>query len=395
MAANGILPVMHLLTPVLRDYAWGTTTDIPAFLGLEPSGGPIAEAWWGAHEDAPSVVSCKDGPVGLDAWITANPVACMGSEALEQWGPRLPFLLKILAVAKPLSIQVHPRAALARAGVAREQDLPADRPRNFRDPYPKPEMVVALTPMRLLVGIRPVADVRADLAQLGTQGAADLAATLINGTVAKTDIADYIRLALNRAADDDTLMALARVGGQAPDGTSLRASADALASFPGDAGALVALALNVVDLAPGEAAVTDAGVLHSYQSGLGIEIMANSDNVARAGLTPKHVDVPLLLEFATTRPTANEWPSVHTHGAAVTLTSQAQEFALTTIVDGEATLPAGPRIVLVADGAATVTAPESELELTRGQAAFVHHSAGAVTVKASGTAMVAHLPPRS
>ena len=392
---SGTLSVMNLLTPVLRDYAWGTISDIPAFMGIEPTGLPVAEAWWGAHEEASSTVHMQDGSLSLDKAIAANPLEALGETAIEQWGPRLPFLLKILAVAKPLSIQVHPKAAQAFAGYARENQGPLEGPRAFHDPFHKPEMVVALTPMRLLVGVRPLADVVVDLEQLGTDGARHLSATLTDDAVSPGNITEYIRLALSGDDGGATLAALSRVGAAAPEGSSLRVSADALASFPADAGALVALALNVVDLEPGEAAFTDAGTLHSYQSGLGIEIMANSDNIARAGLTPKPVDVSLLLDLAVTEPTVPERPTTHGCGQAVTLTTRASEFALTLVTEGEASIPAGPRIVLVTAGEASVAGAGNGLKLVRGQSAFVPHRDGEVVVTARGTAVVAHLPPRS
>lgn len=393
MAASGTLSVMYFLTPVLRDYAWGTTDDIPAFMGIEPTGQPVAEAWWGAHEEAPSTVHLPTGSASLDRAITADPLGALGESAVKQWGPRLPFLLKLLAVDQPLSIQVHPTAAQASAGYVRENHGDFSGPRSFHDPFHKPEMVVALTPMRLLVGVRPLSDLIGDLDRLDTDGARALAATLASDH-GQASISDYIRLALAHH-DEATLAALSRVGAAAPARSSLRVSADALASFPGDAGALVALALNVVDLEPGESAFTDAGTLHSYQSGLGIEIMANSDNIARAGLTPKPVDVQLLLEFAVTEPSGPERPTVHVHGQAMTLTTRANEFALTLITDGEASVPPGPRIVLVTEGEANVTGTDNNLDLARGQSAFVPHRDGEVVVQARGTTVVAHLPRRS
>lgn len=384
---------MYLLTPTLRHYAWGTTDDIPVLMGTEPTGQPVAEAWWGAHEEAPSTIHLPTGPAALDRAITADPSGALGQDALEQWGPRLPFLLKILAVAQPLSIQVHPKAAQALAGYVRENQPDFTGPRAFHDPFHKPEMVVALTPMRLLVGVRPLREVMTDLASLDTDGARALAATLRHNGDGEPNIGDYIRLALADQDEGRTLAALRRVGASAPAGSSLRVSADALEKFPGDAGALVALALNVVDLEPGQAAFTDAGTLHSYQSGLGIEIMANSDNIARAGLTPKTVDVPLVLQFAVTKPTVPEKPTVHRHDDAVTLTTSASEFALTLVTQGEATLPPGPRIVLVTEGDADVTATDGALSLSRGQSAFIPHRDGEVTVQARGIAVVAHLPP--
>lgn len=380
---------MHPLTPVLREYAWGTSTDITELLGLEPTGGPVAEAWWGAHEDGPSTVHRDVGDIPLDALVAGEPASCLGPAAYEEWGPRLPFLLKVLAIDKPLSIQVHPSAAPAREGYEREQAHPTDAPRTYHDPFHKPEMVLAFTHMRVLAGVRPLADLRGDLAQLGTAGASRLSAAV------SEHLDDYINLALAGDGGDETLQALARVGANAPEGSSLRVCADALVSFPGDAGALVALAMNVVDLAPGESLFVGAGMLHSYQSGIGIEIMASSDNVVRAGLTPKPVDVPLLLSLATTQPVEPERPTVVQDGAATTMTTQAREFALTVVSDGEAKVPAGPRIVLVTTGTATVVSAECTTELASGQAVFVRDSDGPVSLHAQGRTVVAHLPHTS
>ena len=377
---------MHLITPVLRDYAWGTTGDIAELLGIAPTGAPIAEAWWGTHDTAPSAAQLDDGPHSLRDLIASEPDSCLGPVQHRRWGARLPFLLKLLAIDKPLSIQVHPTLAQARAGFDRENAARAPT-RQFRDPYHKPELVYALTPMTVLAGVRDCDALREDLSTLRTSAADGLAHTLGAGRLDA-----FMRAALALDDGGETLDALAEAGGRSPESSSLRVSADALARFPGDRGAIVALALNVVELAPGDAVYTGAGVLHSYQSGLGIEVMANSDNVVRAGLTPKHVDVSLLLELADTVPSAPERPDLSLEGAAVTLTTPAEEFALTVVTDGAVDVPAGPRIVLVVQGEATVRSDEEERGLRRGQAVFVRADEGAAHVVATGTAVVAHLP---
>ena len=367
---------MHLMRPALRDYAWGTTRDIPELLGLPVTGQPVAEAWWGAHDSAPSHTDSPEGDLTLDALIAADPVRCLGEEAADRWGPRLPFLLKLLAIEKPLSIQVHPTLEQAREGFAAEQRGTGGAPHQFLDPFHKPEMVYALTPMTVLAGVRDFAAVREDLALLRTAGAATLADTLASGRL-----------------DDYITAALARAGADAREESSLAVAASALEHFPGDPGALIALALNVVHLAPGDAVYTGAGILHSYQSGLGIEVMANSDNVVRAGLTPKRVDVPLLLRLAHTEPSSVARPHVAHAGAAVTLTTEAEESALTVVTDGSTSVPAGPRIVLVVQGSAVVDADGQHLELARGHAAFVPHGRGTAHVAVAGTAVIAHLRP--
>lgn len=384
----GTLSCMHLISPELRGYAWGTTDDIAGLLGLEPTAAPIAEAWWGAHESGPAQAATPEGLRRLDEVIAAEPASCLGDKGALQWGDRLPFLLKLLAIAKPLSIQVHPTPEQARAGFESARLRPAGEVSDFNDPFHKPELVFALTRLRVLAGVRPVEDLRADLAQLATPGAERLASVL-NG-----DITEYMALALAGEAGEDTLAALAEQGCSAPEGSSLRVSADALRSFPGDPGALVALALNVVDLGPGESLYVGAGVLHSYQSGLGIEVMANSDNVVRAGLTPKHVDVPLLLSLAETSPAPAARPHVEHAGAAVTLMTEAEEFALTVVTDGHAEIPAGPRVVVAVQGDVDVECDDDSCTLERGKAAFARHSDGPMRVEARGTTVIAHLPAR-
>ncbi|WP_062077915.1 mannose-6-phosphate isomerase, class I [Demequina globuliformis] len=378
---------MHLISPVLRDYAWGTHDDIPLLLGVTPPGGPVAEAWWGAHTSAPSPSTLAGGEP-LDERIAQDPESTLGHEAAKRWGARLPYLLKVLAIDKPLSIQVHPTLAQARHGFALEQRGTGGLPHAFVDPYHKPEMVVAVTEMRVLAGVREVVDTAADLRSLGTGRAQGLAEALEQAG----DVRDFIRGALSGGVDDETLAALADLGSRADAESSMAAAARALAHFPGDAGAIVALAMHAVRLRPGDALFVGAGVLHSYQSGMGLEIMANSDNVVRAGLTPKNVNVPLLLKLLDPKPSEPQAPVVKTAGAARHLVTTSEEFALTLVNDGSVSLPTAPRIVLCFRGTATLTAAGRTLELRRGQAAFVPFEDGELTVAADGGAVIARTP---
>ncbi|WP_084099651.1 mannose-6-phosphate isomerase, class I [Demequina sp. NBRC 110051] len=377
---------MQRLTPTLRHYDWGTTDDIPRLLGFGSDGTPYAEAWWGAHDSAPSWVPDEHGHMPLDELIAQHPVEMLGADAVERWGARLPYLLKILAIEKPLSIQVHPTLEQAREGFAREQRGTGGAPHSFLDPFHKPEMVVAITPMRVLAGVRDLEDTAADLRALGTERADVLAGALARAEDAEAFLADI----LTRGADEETYAALARVGAASAPGTSLRAAADALGYFPQDPGAIVALALNLVELEPGEAVFTGAGILHSYQSGLGVEIMANSDNVVRAGLTPKHIDVPLLLTLANAVPAEAERPKETREGAVRRLETVEDEFALTVVNEGEATVGADPRIVLCVTGTASVAAGDEVKTLTAGQALFVRAAEGDARIVAEGITAVAH-----
>jgi mannose-6-phosphate isomerase len=385
---------MHPLSPALQHYAWGSPGQLPAFLGIEPTGEPVAEAWWGAHPAAPAMAHTPEGDVPLDAVIAADPQANLGASIARAFEGRLPFLLKVLAIARPLSIQVHPSAEQAREGFAREERsgiAAHDARRVYRDASPKPEMLVALTPMRVLAGFRPAVLTRADVASLEHPDAARLAATL-DGPDSAAAIGDYLRLALTAVDAAGLAAEVVRVAARSGASASLRAAADAAGHFPQDAGVLVALAMNSVEMPAGDACYTAAGVVHSYQSGMGLEIMANSDNVVRAGLTPKHVDVEELLGIALTRPGALGRPEVERDQAATLLWPDAREFLLTLVEHGPAPFIAHPRIVLALEGETRVEGSAGAATLERGGAVFVPYSDGDITVSTTGRAAVAGVP---
>ena len=152
--------IVYLDAPI-RNYAWGSHETIAGMMGrATPTPEPEAEIWYGAHPVAPSMVGRETGFVGLDNYIASDPRAMLGSRLLDEQGDQLPFLLKILAVERPLSIQAHPDKALARRGFMEEtrRRVPLTAPqRIYRDPRPKPELVCALTPFDALVGFRPAA----------------------------------------------------------------------------------------------------------------------------------------------------------------------------------------------------------------------------------------------
>jgi mannose-6-phosphate isomerase len=366
------------LEPAVQRYAWGHHAHLPELLGFEADGGPYAEAWWGAHPAAPALAQGE----GLDAVIARDPLAMLGEAVASRWR-ELPYLLKVLAIDKPVSIQVHPtidQAQEIRAAYPPEQcPLP--------DGGHKPEMVVALTPMRLQVGLRPAPELAADLRELGTPHALFLADIAASG-----DLASYVEGVL---ADDEARTLLEPLAVAAREGrgsVSLEAAGHALAAHPGDTGALVSLALNVVDLQPGQACFTGAGVLHSYQSGLGLEIMANSDNVLRAGLTPKALHVPLVLDVALLETSEPMVPAQAGDDGSRTFLAPASEFSLTVVSEGDTTSHSGPRIVVAVDGHATVAVEGEAVDLAAGQAVFIPDADGPAVVSAEGLAAIASVP---
>jgi mannose-6-phosphate isomerase len=266
----------------VQHYAWGSKTSIPKLLGVDtPQNEPWAEFWMGAHPKAPSKL--HDGTSIVD-FIAANPTAALGREGT------LPFLFKILAAEGPLSIQCHPNKTQAEAGYAREEALgiPKDAPnRNYRDANHKPELIVALEEFWALKGFRsPDA-----IAQLFQRAQMHSASPLLEALAGAGGLRAFYTglLGLDSQATTQLLTELARGLGNLPK-PEARWSQGLLARYPHDQGATSALVLQLVQLEAGQALYLGAGELHAYLRGTGLEIMANSDNVLRGGLTPKHVD---------------------------------------------------------------------------------------------------------
>ncbi len=301
---------MDRLTNTVRPYAWGSTTAIPDLLGTPPTGEPQAEMWMGAHPGAPSSVERGAGALLLPDVISADPEGELGPEAVRAFGPRLPFLLKLLAAASPLSLQVHPDLEQARQGFADEEarGVPLQAAgRNYKDPNHKPELICALTPFDGLCGFRSTKEAADLLSALDVDGLkpyVDVLRAAPEGealrevlTAVLTADRDEIAGTVAEAAD-----AAAALAGAGPHAQSYAAYTSIARHYPGDPGVIAAMLLNHVRLQPGEALYLGAGVPHAYLDGLGVEIMANSDNVLRCGLTPKHVDVPELLRIVRFEP---------------------------------------------------------------------------------------------
>jgi mannose-6-phosphate isomerase len=286
---------MDRLDNTIRPYAWGSRTAIPHLLGTEPTGEPQAEMWMGAHPGAPS----RTERGTLVEVIDADPEKELGPAAVARFGPRLPFLLKILAAGAPLSLQVHPDLAQAEQGYADEErrGIPVDAPhRNYKDANHKPELICALTEFDGLCGFRAPLEAAGLLDDLGVDSLkpyVDLLHAHPEGAALRevlTAILTADREEMSRTVEE-AAAACTRLGG------AYAPYADIAHHYPGDPGVIAAMLLNHVRLQPGEALYLGAGVPHAYLNGLGVEIMANSDNVLRCGLTPKHVDVPELLRI--------------------------------------------------------------------------------------------------
>jgi mannose-6-phosphate isomerase len=404
---------VYPLTGAVRPYAWGSHTVIADLQGRPtPTESPEAELWLGAHPGDPSTVTGKDGPVSLDTLIAGDPDGQLGSSVASAFGPRLPFLLKVLAAEAPLSLQAHPSSEYARAAFTKQEADPS-LPKNYTDAYHKPEMLVALTPFAALCGFRSP-QVSADvLASFGIDSLEPVVASLRAGDLRGAVEKLLTWPAAERPALIDAVVAAARTkaSATAADPAVAVASAssanddyalalDLAAHYPGDPGVLVALLLNHVHLAPGEAIWMPAGNLHAYLNGAGIELMAASDNVLRGGLTPKRVDVPELLNVLRYEVLDDPiLPSTPLSPGIVTWQVPVPDFALLRIdLDGTGApleVPAkGPRIVIGTDGEVYVgrAVDGMPVEVVRGGAAYASADTGAIKVAGKGQIFVASVP---
>jgi mannose-6-phosphate isomerase len=362
-----------------RDYAWGSTSAIAELLGTPPSGGPQAELWLGAHAGSPARL------VGPGEQRTL----------LDIVDGRLPFLLKVLAAAAPLSLQAHPTPAQAEEGFARENaaGVPLDAPtRNYKDAFHKPELIYALSePFRALSGFRPVAETRAVLAPVVDD---PRITPLVERLVDDASIPRVFEWLITRGEGVEDLVdavveASATVEG--PSWQTVRTLAD---HYPGDPGIVISLLLHTVELHPGEVLYLPAGNIHAYLEGLGIELMASSDNVLRGGLTPKHVDVPELLRVLDFHPAPAPYlaPEEPEPGVRV-FRPRVPDFVLTAVSADAAERGVelrlgGSAIVLCTDGEVSL---EGGPSVARGQAVYVAdeqwlgiRGSGAVFVASAG-----------
>ncbi|MDX5570254.1 mannose-6-phosphate isomerase, class I [Streptomyces sp. ID05-04B] len=291
---------MDRLDNTVRPYAWGSPTAIPQLLGVEPTGEPQAEMWMGAHPGAPSRT---DRGTLLDV-IDADPRRELGERTVARFGPRLPFLLKLLAAGAPLSLQVHPDLTQAKEGYEDEErrGVPADAPhRNYKDANHKPELICALTEFDGLCGFRTPAHAADLLDGLGVDSLKPYV-DLLHAQPEEAALREVLTAVLT--ADPEEMAHTVAAATTACDrlGGAYTPYAGIAHHYPGDPGVIAAMLLNHVRLQPGEALYLGAGIPHAYLNGLGVEIMANSDNVLRCGLTPKHVDVPELLRIVRFEP---------------------------------------------------------------------------------------------
>ncbi|MEE4484384.1 mannose-6-phosphate isomerase [Serratia ficaria] len=382
---------MQKMTNSVQNYAWGSHDALTRLYGIaNPNRQPMAELWMGAHPKSPSRVPGADGGLqSLRDLIDADQPKLLGAEVAGRFG-ELPFLFKVLCADQPLSIQVHPSKSAAVAGFAKENaaGVPLDAAeRNYKDPNHKPELVFALTPFLAMNGFRELADIvallqpiagahhdiAAFLQQPDTAHLASLFASLLAMSGERKSLAlGVLKAALNNQQGEpwDTLRFIAGF-------------------YPDDSGLFAPLLLNVVRLEPGEAMFLYAETPHAYLKGVALEVMANSDNVLRAGLTPKFIDIPELLANLQFRPQSASGllTQPERRGDELFFPIPVEDFAFSlhdlsavpqTLAQNSAA------IVFCVDGEATLEKPGQQLVLKPGESCFIGAFESPVSCSGSG-----------
>lgn len=398
--------MFYRLNGKAQHYIWGGKTFIPQLLQQQLDQQIYAEWWLGTHPSAVSSIEVNGQQQGLDHYIAAHP-AVLGEKSQQQFGDRLPYLLKILDVVKPLSIQLHPTKKEAEQGFARENaqgiDL-KDPKRSYKDDNHKPEMMIALSDFWLLHGFksksailktlyaRPSLVVLAE--KLEQQSLKDFYAEVMQSS--QTQLAQWLLPIIqhNQAAYHNNELTLDN-----PDYWLLYAlEAMAISVDKLDAGLLSFYLMNIVCLKKGEGIFQDAGIPHAYLRGQNIELMASSDNVIRGGLTPKYVDIPELLKIVDcTEIVPKVIAAASKENGYYTYQTPSRDFALSNInfsTGYQCQIKAdNAEILLVMQGEITLHNSEQKLTLAQGESAFIEAQTSYIlSGEQDGYAIIAKLP---
>ena len=400
------MKTIGLLKNTVQEYAWGSYTAIPELFGKDsPSNRPQAELWMGAHPKAPSMVNCEGKWISLIELIENNPIDILGKEVADRYSNRLPYLLKVLAAAKPLSIQAHPSLKQASAGFDRENRLgiPLNAfNRNYKDDNHKPECICALTPFWALNGFRKISGILSLMEKICPQNLKNELDNLRNQPDhvglkrffndlmtmdphrQKLLINDAVKNAQKLSGHDQVFEWMVNLHNE----------------YQEDIGIFSPVILNLICLEPGQAMFLPAGELHAYLDGVGIELMANSDNVLRGGLTPKHVDVPELLKVLNFEEREiNILSAQKSSDYEYVYLTPADEFELSVITDDKSidytsSEKRSIEIILCFDGEATINDMGKNVSVTlvSGASGVIPASVERYGIKGKGTFYKASVP---
>ncbi len=373
------------LKNTVQEYAWGSYTAIPELLGNDsPANVPQAELWMGAHPKAPSVARCNGEQRSLLELLEKHPKEILGKKVAEKFQNRLPYLLKVLAAAKPLSIQAHPSLDQAKEGFEKENRLgiPFDAfNRNYKDDNHKPECICALSDFWALNGFRKIPDMMTLLRRICPPGLEKFL-DFLSQRPDSTGLKHFFQALMTMAREPQQQIiedAVKNARQVKHEDRAYQWMIDLNQEYPLDIGVFSPIILNLICLAPGQALFLPAGTLHAYLKGVGIELMANSDNVLRGGLTPKHIDVKELMNVLnfeemdvnilrprTVNPCENRYDSI------------AEEFVLSVItvktgVDYCSSAIKGVEILLCTDGNAVVAdfAETKQVNIKKGMSILI------------------------
>lgn len=385
------LPSFLLMQNPIQGYDWGSHDSLTTLFGItNPEGKPQAELWMGAHPNGCSDVVMAGQTQKLSTLIERAPAAVLGETTLARFGS-LPFLFKVLCAEKALSIQVHPSKAQAEAGFAKEEAAGIEAKaanRNYKDPNHKPELVFALTPYQAMNGFRAIPAILALFERVNLAAIADLTAALA-ASQNEAGLQHFFHqlLVLEGARKEEALAGLLAFASEHQDEETFALITSLAAQYPGDVGLFSPLLLNVVTLKPGQAMFLDACTPHAYVRGTGLEIMANSDNVLRAGLTPKYIDVAELLDCTRcqAKPDDQILLAPHVEGSVQHFEVPVPDFTFSVYPAGAHQLTTTSAEILFAiDATAILKRGDETLRLEKGQSAFIPAATGSYQLLAEG-----------
>jgi len=403
------MKAFYLMRNPIQHYAWGGVDFIAKWQGRTvPSAMPEAECWMGAHPNFPSEIETEGSWMPLNQWINAHPIECLGARVDNMFDSRLPFLLKVLVANTALSIQAHPNLQQAREGFLRENkaNIPIlANNRNYKDDNHKPELICALTPFTAMCGFRSLEEI------LSTIKKWELPLQDVPGFTAFLSTPDWnafqsFFISILAVPKDQQSVILKRALDSLP-AEETASEAELLqirwihtlaAQYPGDLGALSPIWLQVIELSPGQALYLPAGILHAYLKGAGIEIMANSDNVLRGGLTPKYIDVAELSRVVLFEPYPISFSSMQIVSRyEKRYSSAANEFCLSVIEltvgdDIHYSERRSGEIVACYTGEFTLQSGNTSLVLKKGEAVFIPFITGSYNLTGVGTIYKADVP---
>lgn len=392
-----------LLENQIQDYAWGSKTAIQDLTGVDSNGTPWAELWMGAHPKAPSSAIVNEEKIPLDVLIRRYPEWILGREAARKFNSTLPFLFKVLAAAQPLSIQAHPDRRMAEAGFHRENllDIPINAPhRNYRDPWPKPEIICAVEPFVALTGFRPASSIIKWFDAVCPEMLSEQIGVLKKNPDQHGIKRMFSSLIRMPADQKKSIIAAASESATKIDAMESEWVLRLMHFYPDDIGVLSPLFLNLIQLEPATAMYLPPGQMHAYLEGVGIELMANSDNVLRGGLTGKHLDIEELMDVVRFDPSPVEiLRPIAISTCESYYPADAEEFVLS-VVHAETGAECrsrehhGLEILLCMEGAGSIVwmGREHQLALEKGTSVLIPASMGSYRIQGNGMFFKAAIP---